>query len=300
MPATVSETVDLAIAAEVAGFDAAWFASPARSADVFTALSAVARATTGIELGTAIATIWVRHPYIAYQQAISLQEIADGRFKLGLGVSHEAFATSLGLAYEKPIKAITEYATIVRSLVEHGWVEYTGEFFSTTIESGQPHLRLPIYLAAVGEAMSGVAGRLADGVLPVATPPSYVEEVIVPALVASARAVNRSTPTIGVLVPTSLSQDPDAVLAAVRSQIGSFPRVPAYEKIFKKIDPRDGPAEWNHATADAIVTYGHRERVEDRVAAYSAAGVDELVVMPMDHGGFTTPGMLEGYRALYA
>jgi alkanesulfonate monooxygenase SsuD/methylene tetrahydromethanopterin reductase-like flavin-dependent oxidoreductase (luciferase family) len=299
LPVTVSESVEIAIAAEDAGFDAVWFASPGRSADVFMALSAVAQATSRIELGTAIATIWVRHPSVTYQQAISLQEIAAGRFTLGLGVSHAAFLTSLGLEYDRPMQAITEYATIVRSLVEHGRVDYTGEFFSTTIESSQPRWPLPIYLAVVGSGMAAVAGRLSDGVLPVATPPAYVEDVIVPALTNSARAANRPTPSIGVLVPTSLLTDPAAVLEGVRSQIGSFPRVPAYEKIFRSIDPGDGPTEWNRTTLDAIVTYGERAQVQERISAYSAVGVSELVVMPMDRSGFATPGMLERCRALY-
>jgi alkanesulfonate monooxygenase SsuD/methylene tetrahydromethanopterin reductase-like flavin-dependent oxidoreductase (luciferase family) len=298
MPTTVGEAVTTARYAEEAGFDTVWF-SAARTADPFVALTAVAAATSHIDFGSAIVTTWFRHPVSTYQAAVGVQELAEGRFKLGLGVSHQAFVSALGIDYVRPAAAMTEYATIVRALLEEGAVEFHGTHYSTTFESPLPRRDVPIYLAVVGERMSAVAGRIADGILPVYMGPQYVASTVMPALAGAARDSGRATPHVALLAPTSLLTDPDDALAQVREQMGSVPKVPAFAKVFDAIVGADGPAEWNRATADEIVIYGDADRIAARTAAYEEAGVDELVLMPLEPGAFSDPEILRRLRGLW-
>ena len=56
--------------------------------DALTAIALMGRATTRIELGTAVMPIQTRHPIAMAQQALSNQAVCEGRFTLGLGPSH--------------------------------------------------------------------------------------------------------------------------------------------------------------------------------------------------------------------
>jgi alkanesulfonate monooxygenase SsuD/methylene tetrahydromethanopterin reductase-like flavin-dependent oxidoreductase (luciferase family) len=64
--------------------------------DALVQLGALARETSSIEIGTLVSPITFRHPAVLAKSAVTLDEVSDGRFKLGLGVGwmdeeHEVF-----------------------------------------------------------------------------------------------------------------------------------------------------------------------------------------------------------------
>ena len=59
--------------------------------DAFVAIALAAQATDRIELGTAVVPIQTRHPIAMAQEAMSVQAVAEGRFTLGIGVSHDSY-----------------------------------------------------------------------------------------------------------------------------------------------------------------------------------------------------------------
>ena len=73
--------------AEDAGFDAI-FAAEVNN-DVLATAQLMGTATERIQVGTWIANIYLRHPYVCAQGAALIADITDGRFILGLGVSHQ-------------------------------------------------------------------------------------------------------------------------------------------------------------------------------------------------------------------
>ncbi len=84
--ATVEGVASMAVRAEKAGLDSVWMAH-IRTLDAISALTVAATRTKRIELGPAVTPIYPRHPMALAQQALTAQQVAGGRFTLGVGVS---------------------------------------------------------------------------------------------------------------------------------------------------------------------------------------------------------------------
>ena len=90
--------------ADEAGLDSVWTPQIPDEFDVMTAATLIGTATSRIEVGTAIVPLQPRHPIVLAQQALSNQAVCEGRFTLGLGVSHHwIIHDMLGLPYERPV-----------------------------------------------------------------------------------------------------------------------------------------------------------------------------------------------------
>jgi alkanesulfonate monooxygenase SsuD/methylene tetrahydromethanopterin reductase-like flavin-dependent oxidoreductase (luciferase family) len=69
------------------GFTSIWVPQIPGDFDAFTAITLMGQATERIELGTAVVPIQTRHPIAMAQEVLSNQEVCEGRFTLGIGVS---------------------------------------------------------------------------------------------------------------------------------------------------------------------------------------------------------------------
>ena len=88
-------------AAEQGGFASIWVPQIPGDFDAFTMITLLGRATSRVELGTAVLPIQTRHPIAMAQEAASNQAVCEGRFALGIGVSHHWVVDGqLGLPYE--------------------------------------------------------------------------------------------------------------------------------------------------------------------------------------------------------
>lgn len=159
--------VRLAALAEEVGFDQIWVSNDLfwRSAPVLVA--AAARATSRIVLGVGVFNpVSMRTVEIA-MAAASLQEVSDGRFCLGLGAGADEFLGWAGLSGGPPLArtehALTELRALLAGEVPDGW-PVEGRLRT-------PALRVPLYVGAMGPRMLQLAGRLADGALPLLLPP---------------------------------------------------------------------------------------------------------------------------------
>jgi len=72
---------------EDAGFDAVFTTEVNNDAMATAQLLGVA--TRRITVGTWVANIYLRHPYVCAQGAALIADATEGRFVLGLGVSHQ-------------------------------------------------------------------------------------------------------------------------------------------------------------------------------------------------------------------
>ncbi len=100
-PATLDEHIERARLAEDVGLASVWF-SNIYGHDAMTVAALAARATTRIEIGTAITPTYPRHPHAMAQQAASTGAAARGRFTLGVGPSHRVVVEDMwGLSYER-------------------------------------------------------------------------------------------------------------------------------------------------------------------------------------------------------
>ena len=133
---TVDRIIDQAAEAENDGFASLWYGGGGRGMDVLTLLPLVGRATSRIELGTAIVQTYPRHPILMAQQAATVaQAIGDGRFTLGVGVSHRpVIEYSYGLSYDTNARHLREYLAVLGALLEAGTVRFAGEEYQAATD----------------------------------------------------------------------------------------------------------------------------------------------------------------------
>lgn len=168
---SIAELVEAARAAEDAGFSDVWLSELHRSA--FVPAAALAQATRTIGVGTAIALAFVRSPMTTALTALDLDEIANGRFILGLGSGVQRLNEAWHNArFGSATKHLRETVAVIRRVVAEAHlgqpIEMPGEFEPITLRGYERPFpptreRIPIYLAAVGEQMTRLAGEIADG-----------------------------------------------------------------------------------------------------------------------------------------
>src|ERR1700684_926106 len=118
--------------ADEAGLDSVWTPQIPDEFDVMTAATLIGTATSRIEVGTAIVPLQPRHPIVLAQQAPSTQAVCEGRFTLGLGVSHHwIIADMLGMPYERGATTMRCYLDVLdQALRGPGMVDGHNELFS--------------------------------------------------------------------------------------------------------------------------------------------------------------------------
>ena len=130
-------------------------------------MSMAAQQTKRIKMGTAVTPTFLRHPIAMAQQAITVQASAQGRFTLGMGVSHKPVVENrFGLEFKQPAKHMKEYLSIVNSLSTYGKVNHRGEIHTAISEfTSKERPALSVVIAALGNLMLKNAGELADGTI---------------------------------------------------------------------------------------------------------------------------------------
>ncbi|MFN8528726.1 MAG: LLM class flavin-dependent oxidoreductase [Anaerolineae bacterium] len=178
----VSQYVTLARAAEAAGFDQFWVSDDLflRSAPVI--LTAIAAATTRIEIGTCIVNPYTLHPAEMAMMAATLDEFSGGRFNLGLSSGAGEFLKWVGIDAEKPYTAVIDTIRAVRGWIAGERTAYDGGFLKYTDEAylrfDPLRRRIPIYVGAMSPRLLTAIGEIADGGLPLLLPPEHFETVL--------------------------------------------------------------------------------------------------------------------------
>ena len=175
-----SELLTLAAAAEQAGFDQLWVSNDLflRSAPVL--MGALAAGTARIGLGIAVMNPYSVHVSELAMVAATMQEVSGGRFLLGLGAGSEQFLSWAGLARAQPLATTRTALVALRALLGHEDVDRAllPEWFGPASVLRFPLARpVPVYIGAMGPKMLEMAGRHADGVLPLLYPPERYARV---------------------------------------------------------------------------------------------------------------------------
>lgn len=260
---------------ESVGFDGAWAAEIGH--DPLLILAAAASATTRLQLGTGIVVAFGRSPMITATMANDLQILSEGRLLLGLGSQIKPHIEKrYSMEWSHPAPRMREYILAMRAIWA-SWNEgeklfFRGEFYRHTLMtpffSPAPHSYGPpkVFLAAVGEVMTEVAGEVADGLLvhPFTTE-RYLREVTMPALERGLVKSGRSRSDVqiaftGMVVDTDAHAEGDSASAAVRKQIAFYGSTPAYRGVLDlsgwgdlqpKLNELSRAGEWD-AMADLI------------------------------------------------
>jgi F420-dependent oxidoreductase-like protein len=251
------------------GFHAAWF-NNIFGLDAITAC-AVTGAQTPIHVGSLVTPMQPRHPQAMAQQAVTAYDACDGRFILGIGLSHKlVIEDMLGMSYTKTASYAREYLSVLMPLLDEGTVSFTGEFFTVNISQEKPRDGRPVVLiAALGPKMLQIAGELADGTATWMTGPRTLAEHTVPALVAAAQAAGRPAPRVAAALPVCVTNNIDAARERAAKQFVAYGYLPSYRAMLDR-EGADGPADVAIVGDEAAVAAGLRTVADAGVTDFVA------------------------------
>ena len=86
---------------EALGFGSAWLTNGGPE-DCMPVLAVLASHTPGLRLGTSVVQTYPRHPYVLATETNVIDQLAPGRFRLGVGPSHDLVLQGLGIAAMRP------------------------------------------------------------------------------------------------------------------------------------------------------------------------------------------------------
>ncbi len=188
----VAEDSSIITEVEKLGYHSVWTAE-AYGSDAVTPLAFLAARTETIKLGAGIMQMPARSPAMTAMTAATIDQMSNGRFLLGLGVSGPQVVEGWhGRPYGKPLGVTREYVTIVRkALARDEPVTFNGDYYQVPfhgdgstglgkplklmVKPKNPHL--PIYLAAIGPKNVRLTAEVADGWLPLFYSPERAKDI---------------------------------------------------------------------------------------------------------------------------
>jgi alkanesulfonate monooxygenase SsuD/methylene tetrahydromethanopterin reductase-like flavin-dependent oxidoreductase (luciferase family) len=290
------QAVVMTRAAEDLGYESVWV-THGSGRDSFLVLSAYAYATRRIGLGNGVIPIYPRHPVAMAQEAATLAELSEGRFRLGIGVSHRAsMVEALGLDMARPLEVMREYVTVLRGALA-GAVRLDGPRYRVAWSAAfRPPSSVPVLLAGLSVPMLELAGEVADGVVLWLCAPAYIRDVAVPALARGRARAGRSMAEFEVVaaVPAAATADTAAATAIFREELVRYLGLPFYRamlgasgfgdeiRAFDRDRASRAPADAvPQRLAGALGAIGDRAAIRASVEAYRAAGVTLPAVRPI-------------------
>ena len=280
-------TVELAQEIERRGFQGIYCAS---FGDGIGLCLSIAHATKEIRFGTAIANIYARNPLDMGQAASYIHEISDGRFYLGIGVSHAPANKRLGAEVGKPLSDMREYVEKMR-------------------EGAQQWGALPpIVLATLRKKMVGLAVEVGEGAVWANASRSHMAE----SLSAIPAEKRNGDFYIGDMIPTCIDDDREAAAAVMRRTLSGYVMLPNYRNYWKEAGYREEMEAIETALAagdrdkvTGLMTdrwlsdstlYGSVGEVREGLEAWFAAGVKTPIVVPSSTKG----GQIKAFEEIFA
>ncbi|HEV8296968.1 MAG TPA: TIGR03564 family F420-dependent LLM class oxidoreductase [Acidimicrobiales bacterium] len=276
---SLDEITELAVWCETAGLASGWVPYLPWSLDAFVALTAVGRATTRIELGTAVVPTYPFHPMAMARSALSVNAAIGGRLALGIGPSHPSVIEGMyGYQYDRPARHTADYvAALRRAFSLDGTAEAHGDFFDFRSMFDVPGATPPqLLIAALAPRMLQLAGEQTDGTILWFADETALESHVVPKLTAAAAAAGRTTPRIVSAMPTAVVDDEGAAREQAARAFATYAQIPTYRRIL------DRGAGANPAD---VVLAGSERTVADRLRRWRDLGVTDVVAAPFPVGG---------------
>ncbi|MEY4230630.1 MAG: hypothetical protein RLZZ362_1479, partial [Actinomycetota bacterium] len=234
--------------------------------------------TSRIPFWTSIQPIYHSHHAEVAITAGHLAEVSGGRFRLGLGVSHEPAMDRLGISTGKPLADMRSYVEGVRG--------------TERAAGALP----PVWLATLRNKMLDLALDVADGAIWANASLSHM-----PQQVARVPADRREQFTLSNMVPTVIDEDRDAARAIHRRTLGGYVMLPNYRNYWKQAGYTDEmnaiedaiergdrdalPGLMTDRWLDDCTISGSATQVRDQLQAWFDVGVLPIAVMSSTTGG---------------
>ena len=213
--------VELATAAEDAGFASVWFAENPFQRGIMATVGACAAATRHTRMGIGVINPYSRHPVQIAMDVAALDELSDGRVVLGVGSGIAGGMRRMGFDPGRPVAAVSEAIAIIRAMLSGEAVKFNGRLFSVDgVRLDFPARQLPIYMAAGSERALRVCGRVADGLIISNMTPPRLTERLTEIVVEAATKAGKGKPRVVQYVPCTIGLDNATARQAAKTTIG--------------------------------------------------------------------------------
>ena len=245
-----AEAADTAAELEELGYSALWL--PGRGpGSPWNAASRLLRATREVTVATGIVSIWDVDPETAAAERAELDDAFEGRFLLGLGISHAPMVDPGDLdRYRRPLAAMRAYLE--------------------SLDVAAPPV--PVReraLAALGPRMLELARDRSAGAHPYLVTVEHTR---------GARAIlgpeKLLAPEQGVVLET----DSDRARTIVRTHLELYLQLPNYTNNLRRLGFGDADLVrgGSDRLVDALVAWGDEQAIADRVREHREAGADNV------------------------
>ena len=212
--------------------------------------------TTRLRVASGIASVYGRDALSTAQAARTLSELHDGRFSLGLGVTHRDLAEMRGHAWVPALAKMRGYLADVAA---------------AEVRSPQPSKPTPIFIAANGPRMLELAARATDGANTFIMPPEHTRR---------AREILGPGKTLNVVPPSFLCDDAEQGRAAARNGLSIYMQHVVYQQQWADFglgaeEQADGGSD---RFVDALIAWGDEAAIRKRAREHLDAGATRILV----------------------
>jgi alkanesulfonate monooxygenase SsuD/methylene tetrahydromethanopterin reductase-like flavin-dependent oxidoreductase (luciferase family) len=276
LPKRRAQTLDFAKEIERRGY--AGIYSPSNTDNMSLCL-ALAMVTERIPLGTTIAPIYSRTPHDYARAAGFLHEVSNGRFRFGIGVSHEPMLKTLGIRAGKPLSDTRKFVEDLRAVPRAGDLP-------------------PVVLATLRQKMIALSAEIAEGMVFANGARSHMAQSL------SALPAGKAGDDgffIGNMVPTCISDDVEAAKAVNRRTLTGYVQLPNYRNYWKEAgyveemeaveaavaagEPERIPDCMSDRWLADCTLFGPAAKVREGVEAWQDAGIKTVIVVPSSATG---------------
>ena len=266
---SIERFIEQAQTAESEGFSSLWYPS-AIAGDPVAAMAAAGRATSSIELGTAVLQSYTSHPVLQANR-LAGAAFAMGRagLTLGIGPSHAPVIDGMyGMSYDTPGRHTEEYVEIVTALLRGERVDVEGaEYTVRGVQAAPSPFPVQVLIAALAPRLLRIAGAVADGTILWMANPRAIESHVAPLIGKAAADAGRPSPRIVAGLPVAVHDDVAEARAVAARQFAIYGQLPNYQRILEHGDVA-GPA-------DAAIV-GDEAAVAEQLQALIAAGATDV------------------------
>eukprot|EP00752_Nemacystus_decipiens_P017414 g15609.t1 len=219
--------------------------------------------TETLNLATGIANIYHREPGVTMAAQKSLAEQSDGRFLLGIGVSHKPMVEGVrGLEYGPPVATMRSY---LKSMQASPYA---------AVEPKEPP---PTVIAALGPKMLELAAAQCQGAHPYFTSPDHTR---------MAREIMGDEAWLCVEQKVILESDAAKARELARPQAMIYKDLPNYRNNWLRMGLTDEEIDGlTDKFIDTTFAWGDEKAIRARIQEHMDAGASHVCIQPINPNG---------------
>jgi probable F420-dependent oxidoreductase len=256
---TPAEWADYIALVERLGYGTQWY-SESTGFESMAFGSYLLSCTKTLNVGSSIANIYARDASASRNGLKTLGAVSNGRYVLGLGVSHIPLVEGFrGHNYTKPVATMRAYLEAIRADQDDAD-------------------ELPMVIAALGPRMLELAAELTRGAIPYNVTPEHT---------ANARKILGPGKWLAVEQKICLESDTKVAFDLAQRELARYMSLPTYRNNwlrqgFTEAELANGGSE---RFLNSMVVWGSQANIEARIQEHFDAGADHVCIQPVHPAG---------------